>query len=178
MGGSILIVQTCNPNLLEYVVKDVKERHPDMKPTLFLQPQMKDYMSPETLQGCEVIVNPKSKRRRVIRELRKHGYKRVAFVLSGEPGYWKLKLLPFLLFPARPLAYDRHARPISLKPTGVARWLVESVFAPIRPLVSPRNISRKLASVPLSAWLLAFYLYQNLLHPYRRKSALKASLKK
>jgi len=178
MGDPILVVQTCNPNLFEYVVKDVRKRYPQSKLTLFLQPEMKDYLSSEVSQGCEILVNPKSRRRKVVRELRKHGYKKIAFVLSGEAGYWKLKLLPFLLFPVKPIAYDRHARPISLRPAGIGRWVAESVFAPIRPLINPKNLFRKVVAVPISIWLVFFYFHQRLFHPYRRKSALKASLKK
>lgn len=178
MGEPILIVQTCNPNLLEYVIKDVKARYPDSQLTLFLQPQMREYLSDEALAGCEVLVNPKTKKGKILRELKRHGYKIVVFTLSGETGFWKLKMLPFALLPAKPVAYDRLARLISLKPRRVMRWAVESLFAPIQPLVNPKNIFRKIAAVPIVLYLAAFYLYQNLFHPYRRASAPSASRKK
>jgi len=178
MSEPILIVQTCNPNLLEYVIKDVKARYPESQLTLFLQLQMREYLSDETLAGCEVLTNPKAKRNKILRELRKHKYKLVVFALSGEAGFWKLKMLPFALLPAKPLAYDKLARPISLKPKGLLRWTTESLFAPIQPLVNPKNIFRKIAAVPVALYLTAFYLNQNLFHPYRRVSALNASRKK
>lgn len=178
MSERILVVQTCNPNLLEYVIKDVKARFPESQLTILLQPQMKQYLSDEVLAGCEILVNPKSKRTKILRELRRHRYKCVVFALSGESGFWKLKMLPIALFPSKPLAYDRLARPISLKPTGLARWTKESLLSPIQPFVNPKNIFRKIAAVPVALYLSAFYTRQKLFHPYRRKSALKASRRK
>lgn len=177
MDERILVVQTCNPNLLEYVIKDVKARFSGAHITVLLQPHMKGYLSEEVLANCEILVNPKSKRIKVLRELRRHKYKWVVFTLSGESGFWKLKILPFALFPSKPLAYDRLARLISLKPKGLLRWTKESLFSPIQPFVNPKNIFRKIAALPVGLYLAAFYWNQKLFHPYRRKSALKASRK-
>jgi len=93
-NGGVLVVQSGSPELLIRVVDSLLERVPERPFTVLLQRAMEGRVPQRA--GVEYIAN-EGPAPDFIRRLRAAGYRKVFVLYSNEPGYWKLKLLPFLL---------------------------------------------------------------------------------
>jgi len=106
--ASILIVQTCNPDLLVHVVRDLRHRFPAGRLSLFIQRGMRPFL-PE-LPVDEIWENHPEERRESVRRMREMRFDLAAITESAEHGFWKLKLLPLIIAPRSIWVYDRMAR--------------------------------------------------------------------
>jgi len=160
---SVLLIQTCNPNLLEYVVRDLLDRLPDSKLTVLLQRNMRSYVIERP--GVEYLDNPAQGGRAFASTISARRFDLMAFVLSGEAGYWKLKLLPFICDPIRVLVYNRMAQPRELNLFRAGRVLYDmagSMSGGARPgPVTGRRALRKLLAPAILTYLALFYWRRN-----------------
>ena len=130
---SVLTVQTCNADLLGHVVADAQRRFPHASHTVLFQRGMQPYLP--QMAGVELIENLEGGRQELLRGLRARAFEAVCVVASGEKGFWKLKLLPFVLNPGSIWAYDRLAEPKLLTLQGLGTL----VFGRREPLLTPRR---------------------------------------
>ncbi len=143
---TVLIVQTCNSDLLGHVVAEARRRFVQAKITVLVQKGMEPYLP--ALDCDERLINPAAGQTALVKQLRARRFDVVCIVEAGERGFRKLKLLPFLLRPQGVWLYDRIARPWPLSVRQALRlWLRR--FGSER---SPLTI-RRLAA-PLTAWRL------------------------
>ncbi|HPQ70673.1 MAG TPA: hypothetical protein PKW95_16225 [bacterium] len=143
---TVLIVQTCNADLLGHVVAEARQRFARAKITVLVQKGMEPYL-PE-LAADERLINPVAGQAALVRQLRARRFDAVCIVEGGERGFWKLKLLPFLLRPQGVWLYDRIARPWPLSMSQAARlWLRR--FGPEHSPLTARRLA-----APLTAWRL------------------------
>ena len=150
--GRVLIVQTCNPNLLDYVIDDALRRWPAAELSVLLQRNMRQHV--RLPQRVRALDNPELGQAAFARGLRGQRFDLVAYVSSGEPGFYKLKLLPLYLDPPRLMVYDRHARPTDLGLAG----LIGQTLAGIGLAGGPRRLLRRLLA-PLIATALLINLW-------------------
>jgi hypothetical protein len=106
---NVLLVQTCNPDLLTHIAADARQRFPRARLVLLLQKGMRQYL-PLALPVDELIENPRHGKRALLRQLRAARFEAICLVESGEPGFWKLKMLPLLLCSRAVLVFDRTGR--------------------------------------------------------------------
>ena len=90
----VLVVQTGSPELLARAVDRVRENEPDFDYTVLLQREMEGKVP--LREGVTYLVNEGPKPSFIAR-LRAENFGRAWVMFTNEPGYWKLKLLPFLL---------------------------------------------------------------------------------
>ena len=163
----VLVVQTANPNLLDHVTRDVRERYPDARVEALLQRGMRPWIV--FRDGVTYFDNPEGGRRAFLDRLRAERYDLVVTILSGEPGYWKLKLLPLLIGPGQVRVYDRFARPFALNVYSLAGYVSEvggGIAGAANPGgLTPRVVLRKLAAPFLVLYLLAFLWRRRLAGP-------------
>jgi hypothetical protein len=134
-----LLVQTCNPDLFAHVIRDARRRFPHARLTVLRQRGMAAHLSPD-LPVDEWLDNPSAGRAAFARRLRRRGFDSACYVESGEPGFWKLKLLPWFGAPSAVFVYDRNAEATALNPaTLAARLLGDWAAAPS--LLTPRRIA-------------------------------------
>jgi len=147
---SVLVVQTCNPDLLRHVVADVKNRFAKAKVTVLIQRGMMPYLPP--MPADEIQENPATGKRELLRRLRARRFDAACVTWSGEHGFWKLKLLPFALGVRAIWAYDRLANPTPIGAGNIGRRLRN---------VGPANVARlnsRRLMAPLTFWRLwGFY---------------------
>ncbi|MDP8256351.1 MAG: hypothetical protein P9M14_11430 [Candidatus Alcyoniella australis] len=152
--GRVLIVQTCNPNLLEYVIVDARKRWPGADLSVLLQRGMREHV--RLPQGVRGLDNPAGGHGQFARELRSERFDLIAFSGVRDPGYWKLRLLPFYLNPPRIALYDRHARPADLGLAGLLATLLGSVG----PTGGPKRLLRRLLAPLIAGGLLLYLWYE------------------
>jgi len=109
----VLVVQTANPDLFVYVLRDAREFFPEAEIAALVQKGMDVYL-PDPLPADRILNNEPMRRRELIAALRVARYDAVCVIESGETGFWKLKLLPVLLNPPAVWVYDRRAAPRAL----------------------------------------------------------------
>ena len=160
-AGRVLVVQTCNPNLLDHVTKDVLSRHPGAEVEVLLQRGMRPWIVLQ--EGVNYLDNPEADRAEMVKRLRRRRYDLVVVTLSGEAGYWKLRLLPFGLDPRQVRVYNRHAQSFVLNVFNVAGYAAQiagGVAGAANPAgLTIRSLARKLAA-PLTALYLACFLWR------------------
>jgi hypothetical protein len=143
---SVLVVQTCNPELLQHVAADAKKRFANAKVTVLIQRGMRPFLPPQL--SDEVWENQTTGRRKLLRRLRARRFDAACVIWSGERGFWKLKLLPFALGVRAVWAYDRLAKPTRLGLGNISRRLGD---------VGPANVARlnsRRLMAPITFWRL------------------------
>jgi len=134
--ATVLLVQTCNPDLLGHVARAVRRRFPQAKLTVLVQRGMTPYLPP--LPVDEQIENVAEQKRETMRQLRARRFDAVCFIESGEKGFWKLKLLPFFLSPKAIWLYDRLARPTPMSFSAALAYLLTPLTAARSPITARR----------------------------------------
>jgi hypothetical protein len=166
--GRVLIVQTANPNLLDHVTRDVLARFPGARTDVLLQRGMRPWIVFH--DGVTYLDNADAAGRRALLDaLRAARYDVAVTVLSGEAGYWKLKLLPLLIAPTTVRVYDRFARSFPLNVYSFAAYLAEvlgGIAGAANPGgITPRLVLRKLAAPGIALYLWAYLRRRRLAGP-------------
>lgn len=169
-AGSGLLIQTGSPALLNRAVRMIRERCQGLELTVLSQRGMTEQVVHEP--GVTYLDNDGSKVE-LIRQLRARRFD-VAFVLySNEGGFWKLKLLPYLVGASSVLAYNENldSFPVSLKTLSEVlqhvRWRLESSMtkAPGSPGVFRSDLARFLLYPGVMMYLVG---YERLANATRR----------
>ncbi|MFN2547195.1 MAG: hypothetical protein ABR567_07180 [Myxococcales bacterium] len=107
------MVQTSGPERLVRAIDKVRETHPALRLTVLLQRAMAASVPPR--RDVEYIEN-EGPTPGFVRRLRARGFRTVFVLYTNEPGFWKLKVLPFFLGAATILAINENLDwfPISL----------------------------------------------------------------
>jgi hypothetical protein len=156
---TVLVVQTGAPDLLTKAVDVVRTTLPAASITVLLQRNMTD--KTPLRDGIEYLENIGSKRA-MTRRLRDRRFD-VAFVLYvNQPGFWKLKLLPFLIGARNVLAVNEHMGwfPLSLRHAGaLARhlsWRMSGHEGEGASMALAERLVRAVAKPVVIAWLIAY----------------------
>jgi hypothetical protein len=156
---TVLVVQTGAPDLLIKAVDVVRTTLPAASITVLLQRNMADKV-PARL-GIEYLENLGSKRA-LTQRLRDRRFD-VAFVLYvNQPGFWKLKLLPFFIGARHVLAINEHMGwfPLSLRHAGaLARhmsWRMSRHEGEGASMALAERLVRAVAKPAVIAWLIAY----------------------
>jgi hypothetical protein len=156
---TVLIIQTGAADVLARAVESVCARAPEAAVTVLLQRNNRTRVP--LRPGVEYLDNDGSKRE-LVRSLRARNFDAVFVLYTNQPGYWKLKLLPFALGARTLFAVDERLAwlPISLRnPAGLALHLVRRLPAiPISNL--PVRQAARLAAFP--AKLAYLFIYERL----------------
>jgi hypothetical protein len=164
---SALIVQSGGPALLAGAVEQVRRNHPHLRLTVLLQRGHSERVS--ALPDVEYIENEGPKPA-FVRRLRARRFDVVFVLYTNEPGYWKLKLLPFLVGAPRLVGFDESLAsfPVSLRTSRLLARRILQRLADSR-VIAPENLPTGLELVarivlyPAAlAWLLAFERAQGL----------------
>jgi len=164
---SALVVQTGGPGLLTRAVGDLAAKYPAMNLTVLLQRNMRERVPARP--GVEYIDNEGPKPD-FVRRLRAREFD-VAFVLyTNDAGYWKLKLLPFLIDAGTVIAIKENLDwfPLNLRNTDALaahlRWRMESsvTFSPGGVRRIPGALAKAAFYPAVLAYLLAFERARNL----------------
>ncbi len=162
-----LLIQTGSPDLLAKAVDLVRSRIPQMELTVLRQRGMDGRFS--LREDVHYLDNEGSKRQ-LLRSLRGAKFDLVFVIYSNEGGFWKLKLLPYLVAAEGVLAINEHLGwfPVTVQTTAElaqhVRWRLESsvTVAPggVAPLVARMG---KLITYPaILAYLVGFEQWKNL----------------
>ncbi len=146
---TVLVVQTCNADLLGHVVAEARRQFSQAKLTVLVQKSMEPYL-PE-LAADEQLSNTATGQAALVKQLRARRFDAVCIIEAGERGYRKLKLLPFLLRPQGAWLYDRLARPWPLSVNQAFRLWLRRLGSEHWPLTVRR------LTAPLTAWRLWRY---------------------
>ncbi|NLH47589.1 MAG: hypothetical protein GX444_03185 [Myxococcales bacterium] len=141
----ILLVQTCNPDLLAHVAAEARRRFPRARLTALLQKDMRPYL-PADLPVDQTIDNPRGGKRGLLRRLRAGRFDAVCLIESGESGFWKLKLLPWILGSRAVLVYDRFGSAAWLEPRSVLAGFGGGLAG------RPKILTRRRLAAPLIYW--------------------------
>lgn len=101
----LLIIQSGSYDLLAGLIALVRKTYPEAALTVLLRRGIAD--APAAPEGVEYLENLGSKADQV-RKLRARAFDGVFVLYSNDPGYWKLKLLPFALGARAVLAVNEH----------------------------------------------------------------------
>jgi len=114
---TVLVVQSGAPEVLEQVVQSTRDSFPGAAICVLLQRNMRARV--RALEGVEYLENTGSKRA-LLEQLRARRFDVAVVLYTNEPGYWKLKLLPFLVGARHVFAVNEHLGrfPISLRAGG------------------------------------------------------------
>jgi hypothetical protein len=114
---TVLVIQTGFPELLTEAVDRVRAHLPAAAMTVLLQRNMADQVP--VREQVEYLENVGSKRA-LTRQLRNRRFDAVFMLYFNHPGFWKLKLLPFLIGARQVLAINENLVwfPVSLRHAG------------------------------------------------------------
>ena len=168
-SGRTLVVQTGSPQLLTRALDKLRQSSPETQFTVLLQKNMRAHV--QLREGVEYLDNQGPKPG-FVKMLRDRRYDRIYVLFSNEPGYWKLKVLPFLLGPRVIYALNENldSFAIDLRRTDTLaahlRWRLESsvTFAGASELAGLWGAAKAVAYPAVLAYLAA----------YERASSLRA----
>jgi len=157
----ILVVQTGSPALLTRLVDSLRGNSPEASLTVLLQRDMRKLV-PER-EDIEYIDNQGPKPS-FIKMLGERRFDRAYVLYSNEPGYWKLKLLPFLIGVGEVRVVNENLDwfPLDLRHTDSLaahlRWRLESsvTFAGDMNLGAVWNAARAVAYPAVLAYLAGY----------------------
>ena len=162
LGGArqVLVVQTGSPELLSQAVEMLRGALPPVRMTVLLQRDMRARM--RLLDEIEYLENDASKWS-LIRDLASRRFDAAFVLYVDQPGYWKLKLLPFLIGVPRVFAVNEHMSWFPVAPrnpgpllrhligrAGTERTGVEAAVD------ITRAVARTAATPVIAAWLYAY----------------------
>jgi hypothetical protein len=161
LGGArhVLVVQTGSPEVLSQAVEMLRGALPGVRMTVLLQRDMRARM--RLLDGIEYLEN--DAKLSLVRDLAARRFDAAFVLYVDHPGYWKLKLLPFLIGVPRVYAVNEHmgwfpVAPRNPKPllrhlawrAGAERTGVEAAVD------IARAVARSAATPAIAAWLYAY----------------------
>jgi hypothetical protein len=162
-SGTALLVQTAGPEQLALAVDRVRERFPGTRLTVLLQRKMGGLIPPRP--EVEYVEN-EGPRPGFVRRLRTRKFDTVFVLYTNEPGYWKLKLLPFVMGARSIFAINENLDwfPVSLRHgSTLARHLRWRLGHPGGGLASDlERLGRAAAYPAVLGWLLAYERVQGL----------------
>jgi hypothetical protein len=157
---TVLVIQTGSPELLTQAVDLIRTQLPRAALTVLLQRNMRDKVP--VREGVEYLENTGSKRGLTAR-LRARRFDVACVLYVNHPGYWKLKLLPFLIGARHVLAVNEHMGwfPINLRDArrlaGHLRWRAGSQARSSRTSVELAKSAVAAVARPLAiGWLIAY----------------------
>jgi hypothetical protein len=103
----VLVVQTVNSPIFEKILRVVLRRFEDAEIELAIRPEMEKRLPKN--HDCRLWLIDRDKRAEFIGELKSRYFDTVVVGWCAQRGFWKLKLLPFLLGPRRVLVYNENA---------------------------------------------------------------------
>lgn len=108
-----------------HALKELMDKFGARSVTFLVQRNMRPFLDiPENITSID---NADKDRISFARSLKRNRYDGVCIVQSGEPGFWKLKLLPLYLMPKIFFAYDRHGRLRNYEKGDAIYW-IKSIF--------------------------------------------------
>jgi hypothetical protein len=140
-----LLVQTGSPDLLARTVDVIRSRLPELELSVLRQRGARDRI---LLRGDVHYLDNEGSKLELVRALRARNFDVVFVLFSNEPGYWKLKLLPYLLAADGLLAVNEHLGwfPLTIQRAGELthhlRWRLKNSVT-----VAPGGVAPLLASV-------------------------------
>ena len=138
----VLIVQTANPNLTDHIIDALISEFGQDRVALFRQKGMAPYMIKR--DGFQIIQNEKGGRLKTARNLKNDLFDIVCFANTDEPGFWKMRLLPFYCNPKSIYIYDRFGKRKEISKREVLSFLSETIVNPGR--ISGFSVARILAA--------------------------------
>lgn len=179
-AASGLLIQTGSSALLNRAIRMIKERCPGIELTVLRQRGMAEQVVHES--GVTYLDNDAAKLD-LVKQLRSRRFDVVFVLYSNEGGFWKLKLLPFLVGASSILAYNENldSFPVSLKTVDQVlkhlRWRLESSMtrAPGSPRVFRSDLARFLLYPGVMVYLVG---YERLANAARRTSGRADSWKR
>jgi hypothetical protein len=156
-GARVLVIQSGQPHLAYRIVERLREVVPSAEIALLVRRDV--VATVPSWNGVEVIRNEGPKPA-FVRALRARAFDHVIFLVTGEPGYWKLQTLAFVLAPRR-FAVDENLAwfPVTLSGrAGALRHVRRRLDHSIGPtaLAIPRVIARA-AMYPVAVGRLLLY---------------------
>lgn len=153
----VLLVQTANPDLTDIVLDSLIGQYGVENVTFFRQKGMEGHL--KNRQTLTILENGKKSRLKTARQLRKMEFDIVAIILSGEKGFWKLKMFPFFYYPTRTVLFDRFGKCTKLSGKNMMKW----VFGDSGNLSDPLGPLRLLRTVcaPVIFLFLAIKYFMN-----------------
>jgi hypothetical protein len=162
LGGArqVLVIQTGSPELLSQAVEMLQGALPGVRMTVLLQRDMRARM--RLLDGVDYLENDASKLS-LIRDLASRRFDAAFVLYVDQPGYWKLKLLPFLIGVPRVFAVNEHMGwfPIALRSPGPLlrhlKWRAGTERTGVEAAADiTRAVVRSAATPAIAAWLYAY----------------------
>ena len=105
---SLLVIQSGPAELLVELIARVRQTYPEASLSVLLQRGIADALVALPEPGAVEYLENMGSRAEQVRRLRARGFDGVFVMYSDHPGYWKLKLLPFLLGAGSVLAVNEH----------------------------------------------------------------------
>ena len=137
----VLLVQTANPDLTDIVLDSLIGQYGVKNVTFLRQKGMQGHL--KNRQTLTILENKKKSRLKTARQLRKKKFDIVTIILSGENGFWKLKMLPIYCYPTRIMLFDRFGKSTKLSGKNIVKWVIgesEKLSDPLGPLRLLRTV--------------------------------------
>lgn len=131
--ASALVIQSGSRPLLSRALPALQARHPEGRLTVLVQRGQGVFPDGGLHRPIEVIENP-GPSPAFLRGLRERRFDCVYVLWTGEPGYWKLKLLPAALWPVPAFAIDEGLRIVPVEASSapaLARHLRVRLEGPV-----------------------------------------------
>jgi hypothetical protein len=165
-GDRVLVVQSGEPALAVRLVEHLRARFPRSELSMLVRKGTDTALPP--LPGVEIIQN-EGPRPTFVRRLQAARFDRVYVLLSGDPGPWKLKLLPFALGAEVVFAVNENLGYFEVSVESVPtlarhlRWRYESSLSHAGPAGARTltSIARAATYPALLAYLLAWEQLRN-----------------
>ena len=103
----VLVVQTANAPVFNKIFCGVRRRFQTAAIELAIHPEMEKALPAD--HGCTLLHIDRKNKLQFVRKLKSRRYDTVVVGFCGERGFWKLKILPFLLGAQQVLVYNENA---------------------------------------------------------------------
>lgn len=162
VGGarSVLVVQSGAPEVLVQAVDMLRGALPPVRMSVLLQRNMRGRLP--LSDGVEYLDNEGSKRA-LLKELRRRQFDAAFVLYTNHPGFWKLKLLPFMIGVPRVYAINEHMGwfPITLRSAAPLlrhlAWRAGSARSGFNAAIDLAQSAAHSAATPaIAAWLYAY----------------------
>ena len=103
----VLVLQTANPPSFNKILCAVRRRFEGAEIEMAIHAETEKTLPRD--HGCRMLFINRKNKSECVKELKSRGYDTVVVQFCAERGFWKLKLLPFLLGARQVLAYNESA---------------------------------------------------------------------